>query len=82
MSNRLVTWARNQTVGDAQAKFVLVLLADQALADGSCWPSHKSLSEDTEIPRRTLQRKLKEYRGEAGDDSEGDEDEGGEESPE
>ena len=58
MTNRLITWAKNQTVGDALAKCVLVLIADQASASGVCWPAHKTLSKDSEIPVRTLQRKL------------------------
>lgn len=58
MANRLITWAKNQRVGDAEAKAVLIDLADISRSDGLCWASQRTLSEDTEIPRRTLQRKL------------------------
>ncbi|MEO6326183.1 MAG: sigma-54 dependent transcriptional regulator [Thermoanaerobaculia bacterium] len=44
--------------------------------------NRRRAAEKLDIGLRTLQRKLKEYRGEGGDDAEGDEDEGGEDSVE
>jgi hypothetical protein len=58
MANRLITWVWNSKVGDVIAKVILLHLADQARADGTTFVSQKTLSEDTEIPRRTIQRKL------------------------
>lgn len=58
MANRLVTWAKSQRVGEVAAKAVLLCLADAADADGVCWPSLATLSNYSEVPRRTLQRKL------------------------
>jgi hypothetical protein len=40
------------------AKSVLLILGDMANDAGWCWPSHRLLVADSEIPRRTLQRKL------------------------
>lgn len=58
MSFRLVAWAKNQRVGDPVAKAILLLLAEAANSAGFCWLSHRTLSEDSEVPRRTLQRKI------------------------
>jgi hypothetical protein len=58
VAHRLITWAWDQVVGDAEAKLALVRLADGAREDGTHWPSLKTLSDDTEIPRRSLQRKI------------------------
>lgn len=58
MANRLITWAMGVHIGDPIAKALFVRFADGAREDGSVWPSHATLSKDTEIPRRTLQRKI------------------------
>lgn len=58
MSFRLLAWAKNQRVGDPVAKSILLLLAEAANAAGTCFPSQATLSEDSEVPRRTLQRKI------------------------
>ena len=58
MSVHAVSWAFRQKVGDAGAKLVLIKLADQANDRGECFPSQRTLAEECEMSRRTVQRKL------------------------
>ncbi len=59
MSNRAQEWAKAQNVGNSGAKFVLWVLADYAGPDGgSCFPTIKSLCDDTEMGERTISRHL------------------------
>lgn len=58
MSVRCITWAFDTRVGDHIAKAILVKLADNANDDGICWPKVKQISDQTEIPERTVKRKL------------------------
>lgn len=59
MSNRAQEWAKAQHVGNHGAKFILWVLADYAGPDGgSCFPTIKSLCDDTEMGERTISRHL------------------------
>lgn len=58
MSIRLITRVFDTKVGDHVAKSVLLKLADNANDAGIAWPRVEDISEDTEIPRRTVTRKL------------------------
>ncbi|WP_293676082.1 hypothetical protein [uncultured Phenylobacterium sp.] len=54
----MVTYVYSVVVGDAVAKALLARLADGANPMGECFFAHGTLSDELEIPRRTLQRKL------------------------
>ncbi|MCB1476617.1 MAG: helix-turn-helix domain-containing protein [Rhodobiaceae bacterium] len=58
MSIGALDWASRQRVGDAQARFCLVALANYADERGRCFPSQALISSWTEIPERTVRRKL------------------------
>lgn len=58
MSFQAMAWAVKQTVGDDQAKHLLLTLANFANDEGKAWPSITRLSKDTEMSRRTIFRKL------------------------
>jgi len=58
MSVRLITRVFDARIGDHIAKAVLVKLADFANDEGVSWPAIKRISLDTEIPERTVKRKL------------------------
>lgn len=58
MSWQAATWATNARVGDYALKLLLLTLANYANEDGECWHSQKRISFDTEIPERTLRRKM------------------------
>ncbi|MER9967551.1 helix-turn-helix domain-containing protein [Mesorhizobium sp. M0060] len=61
MSNVALAWAYRQQTPDAGAKAVLVCLAWRADSKtGKCWPSIATISADTQIPERTVNRKIKE----------------------
>lgn len=60
MSGHALSWAYKQTTGSAAAKAVLVKLADNANDAGVCWPSIERIATETELGRRTVNRKLKE----------------------
>jgi hypothetical protein len=51
-------WVWQQTVGDQLAKYVLIKLADNANDDGIAWPSIKNICAHTEMPERTVKKKL------------------------
>jgi hypothetical protein len=51
-------WARKTRVGDSKLKLVLMMLSNYANEAGECWHSQERISYDTEIPVRTLRRKL------------------------
>lgn len=65
MSFQAMAWAVKQTVGDDQAKHLLLTLANFANDEGKAWPSITRLSKDTEMSRRTIFRKL-DFLGERG----------------
>jgi hypothetical protein len=56
LSHDATTWARQQDVGNTPAKFLLLMLADYAGSDYSCWPGQTSLSKLTEMSERTIRR--------------------------
>lgn len=56
MSHDATTWARKQQVGNTPAKFLLMMLADAAGSDYSCWPGQETLSKLTEMTERTIRR--------------------------
>lgn len=56
MSHDATAWARKQQVGNTPAKFLLMVLADYAGSDYSCWPSQEKLSTVTEMSERTIRR--------------------------
>lgn len=58
MSVRMITRVFDMRVGDHVAKSVLIKLADFANDEGTSWPSVDRISHDTEIPVRTVKRKL------------------------
>jgi DNA-binding transcriptional ArsR family regulator len=59
MSVQAITGALAMTGIGASEKFLLVVLANYADADFSCWPSVKRLCADTGMGERTVQRSLK-----------------------
>lgn len=56
MSHDATAWARKQQVGNTPAKFLLMMLADYAGSDYSCWPGQEKLSTLTEMSERTIRR--------------------------
>lgn len=63
MSHDATAWAKAQKTGSSPAKFILLVLADFAGTDYSCYPSVKKLAEITELGESTVReatRKLAE----------------------
>lgn len=58
MSNAASAWAWKQTL-DCHAQHVLLALADHADDRGICWPGLWGLAEKSNMPRRTIQRKVR-----------------------
>ena len=58
MSIHVVTRVYEHKIGDHIAKAVLAKIADNANDAGIAWPSIRYLSETTEIPERTIKRKI------------------------
>lgn len=58
MSYQASTWASKCRTGDSTLKGLLLALANYANEDGECWHSQKRIAFDTEIPERTLRRKM------------------------
>lgn len=56
LSHEATAWARKQPTGNTPAKFLLLMLADYAGGDYSCWPSQETLAELTEMSERTIRR--------------------------
>lgn len=59
MSVEWLTWALKQKVGDARAKFVLVVLANYADENGYSWPSQQQIVKSTDQSERTVRDALK-----------------------
>lgn len=59
LSHDATAWARKQTTGSGTAKFVLMLLADQAGSDYSCWPSLAYLAGISELGESTIRSATK-----------------------
>lgn len=61
MSHQATAWALEVRVGDPTLKALLMAIAHRAdRATWSCWPSLACLAYDTEVSKRTIQRKLEE----------------------
>lgn len=58
MSNEAINWAFRQKVPSTE-KFVLVVLADYADEEGSCFPGQKRIAEKVGGSERTVRRSLK-----------------------
>lgn len=56
MSHEATNWARVQRVGNSSAKFILLLLADFAGTDWSCYPGVDKLAYLAEMDERTVRR--------------------------
>jgi Helix-turn-helix domain len=52
------SWALKQRVGDPVLKILLLAAANYADPDGKCWPKVETLAFDSEVSKRTIQRKL------------------------
>jgi hypothetical protein len=59
MSHDATAWARKQKTGSMSAKFILLLLADYAGTDYSCWPSVAKLAEEAEMGESTVRAATK-----------------------
>jgi len=61
MSHQAVAWAMEIRVGDPTLKSLLIAIAHRAdRLTWACWPSLDCLAYDTEVSRRTIQRRLDE----------------------
>jgi len=60
MSWQASSWALKQRVGDPILKILLLAVANYADPEGRCWPKVETLSFDSEVSKRTIQRKLAE----------------------
>lgn len=60
MSWQATEWVRVTRVGDSKLKLLLLMLCNYANEDGESWYSQEQIAFDTEIPVRTLRRKLEE----------------------
>jgi hypothetical protein len=58
MSIKGFAWAQEVRVGDATLKVLLMTLGGYANTDNQTWHSQQKISFDTEIPVRTLRRKM------------------------
>lgn len=59
MSHQAVAWAMEVRVGDPTLKSLLVAIAHRAdRQTWACWPSLDALAFDTEVSKRTIQRRL------------------------
>lgn len=59
MSHDATAWAKTQKTGSTSAKFVLLLLADYAGTDYSCYPSVRKLAEVAEMGESTVRAATK-----------------------
>lgn len=59
LSHDATNWARKQTTGSGTTKLVLLLLADQAGSDYSCWPSLEYLHQISELGESTIRAATK-----------------------
>ena len=59
MSHDATAWAKARKTGSSPAKFILMVLADFAGTDYSCYPSVKKLAEITELGESTVRAATK-----------------------
>ena len=64
MSFEAINWALSQTVGKSSAKFVLVVMANMAGDESTCWPSCKHLADVTGQDIKTVEAGIKRLRDE------------------
>lgn len=62
MSNEAIDWALGQPVPKSSAKFVLVVMANLADKNMTCWPSYRHLTEATAQDVKTVQVGLRRLR--------------------
>lgn len=60
MSWQASSWVLKQKTGNPILKVLLLAVANYADPDGRCWPSVETLADDSEVSKRTIQRKLQE----------------------
>jgi hypothetical protein len=61
MSHQAVAWVLEVRVGDPTLKSLLLAIAHRAdRTSWACWPSLDSLAFDTEVSKRTIQRRIEE----------------------
>jgi DNA-binding transcriptional ArsR family regulator len=60
MSNCAIDWVLSIKLGDPATKIVLLVLANRVDDLGQCWPSRKSISEQTDLSVSSVQRRLNE----------------------
>lgn len=60
MSLQAMVWAIEVRVGDPILKTLLFALCHHANSQWKCWPSQELLAYETEVSKRTIQRKLEE----------------------
>lgn len=58
MSVEAITWAKGVRTGNVATKALLLVLADHADVHWTCFPGQQRLSDETELPVRTLRRHL------------------------
>lgn len=61
MSVEALSWAKRTTAGGANRKAVLMVLADYADEDGSCYPGQERIAAESEVSVRTVRRILAEF---------------------
>lgn len=59
MSFQAMTWAIEQAPADAESKLLLLLLANYAGHDNSCWPSVSTLSKQSVLCETTVRDRLR-----------------------
>ena len=64
MSFEAINWAMSQIVGKSSAKFVLVVMANLAGDESTCWPSCKHIAEVTGQDIKTVEAGIKRLRDE------------------
>ena len=60
MSWKALDWATDSEVGSSTTKFILLLLANKADENFSCYPSIRTLMAESDAGRSTVMRALKE----------------------
>jgi len=58
VSFQSMAWATSQKLEHATDKYLLIMLANYANADGECYPSVERISEDTAMDRKTVMKCL------------------------
>ena len=64
MSWSALAWATDSDVGSSAAKFILILLANKADENFSCYPSIRTLMAESNAGRSTVLRALRDLEAE------------------